>query len=302
VTDFISFMRAHGLRPRLSDPIPDGRWHRVPTDSKPRKANGAYVLDIGGRRGAVKDWASMPDVAIWRDGTFERVPIEKYREMQRRTAELRRKAAEDEDAKHAKAAAEAERIVKAATLLVPAPAVAPRGLWRPGKEAVLAHPYLIKKSLPGESCLVHNGFAIVPMRVRGEHCDELVNVQRISPDGEKRFLAGGRAKGAFHRLGPPRARETWVCEGWATGLSMMQALKGLYRQAAVVVCFSAGNLKYPGATHVFADHDASGAGEAAARATGLPWVMPPKVGDDANDVHARDGLRALQELVRSIVT
>ena len=50
-------------------------------------------------------------------------------------------------------------------------------------------------------------------------------------------------------------------------------------------------------THVMADHDASGAGEHAAAATGLPYAMPADEGMDANDVHGRDGLEAVVELV-----
>ena len=290
MSDFVSFARAHGL---ILDYIePDGRWRRYKTVDKPRKKNGAAVYD--GRGGAVRNYATMADFATWRDGNFEKVPMRDYREA-------RRKAAQEEAQRHAKAAAEAARIVKAATLLVPAPGV-PWKPWRPGKEAVLAHPYLIRKGLPNASCLVHEGNVIVPMRVDGERHRELVNVQRITPEGEKRFLTGGRAKGAVHRIGPDRAKETWLVEGYATGLSLLQALKGMYRQAAVVICFSAGNLKYPGATHVMADNDASGAGQAAAEATGLPWVMPPEVGMDANDLHARDGIGALQKLLRTAMT
>ena len=288
--DFVDFARAHGLI--LDHAEPDGRWRRYKTVDKPRKKNGAAVFD--GRGGAVRNYATMLDFATWRDGSFEKVPMRDYREM-------RRKAAAEEAERHAKAAQEAARIVKAATLITPSPAVKGRP-GRVGSPAVLAHPYLIRKSLPTALCLVHEGFLIVPMRVDGEHRRELVNVQRISPEGEKRFLTGGRAKGATHYIGPERAREVWLCEGLATGLSLLQALKGMYRDAAVVICFSAGNLKYRGATHVMADNDASGAGQEAANATGLPWVMPPEVGMDANDLYARDGLGALQKLVRSVGT
>jgi putative DNA primase/helicase len=288
MSDFLAFARAHGL---ILDYIEaDNRWRRYKTVDKPRKKNGAAVYD--GRRGAVRNYATMLDFATWSDGNFEKVPMRDYREA-------RRKSAAEESARHAKAAAEAARIVKASTLLTPVPGRAPTR-WRAAVEPVLAHPYLVKKGLPDVPALVHEGFLIVPMRVKGEHHDELVNVQRISPEGEKRFLTGGRAKGAFHRLGPPRATEVWICEGFATGLSVHGALHAMYRKSAVVVCFSAGNLKYPGATHVIADNDASGAGAKAAEETGLPWVMPAEVGMDANDLHAREGLVALQALLRTV--
>jgi hypothetical protein len=48
--NFSAFASAHGLR--IRQVLDDGRWHRVPTDDKPRKRNGAYVFD--GQSGAVQ--------------------------------------------------------------------------------------------------------------------------------------------------------------------------------------------------------------------------------------------------------
>jgi putative DNA primase/helicase len=82
-------------------------------------------------------------------------------------------------------------------------------------------------------------------------------------------------------------------------------LSDLRRQAEVIVCFSAGNLRHVAAlvkrpAFVMADNDASGTGQEAAQATGLPWVMPAEPGTDANDLHASEGLRALVGLVGAI--
>ncbi|WP_246183747.1 toprim domain-containing protein [Pandoraea anhela] len=101
-------------------------------------------------------------------------------------------------------------------------------------------------------------------------------------------------------------REHWLVEGFATGLSVREALRSLHRPARVVVCFSAGNLQHvagqiPGRRYVVADNDDSGTGARVATATGLPWAMPPQVGDDANDFHQRAGLGALTRLVRNLV-
>lgn len=287
---FVSFARAHGLR--LEHAVPDGRWRRVPTEDKPRKRNGAYVLDDRG--GAVKNWATMDGFAYWRpeDGCF--VPIDGHALRQRV-----RDSKQEEAQRHARAATEAAQIIKAAELLTPRPAAPAKG-WKLAQEAVLAHPYLIAKGLLDAPGLVYEGSLIVPMRVEAGQHRQLVNVQRIASDGQKRFLPGGRAKGAFHWMGPTQAREVWLVEGYATGLSLLRALKALYRAAAVIVCFSAGELRHSAATHVMSDNDASGAGEKAARATGLPWVMPSDVGMDANDLMVRSGLRAVQELIRTV--
>jgi putative DNA primase/helicase len=97
-------------------------------------------------------------------------------------------------------------------------------------------------------------------------------VQRISADGTKLFLPGGKAKGSVFFIGPLLAQERWLVEGYATGLSVRAALRELHREAQVVVCFSAGNLAHVGRlvkelrpkAFVFADNDKSGAGAKAA--------------------------------------
>ena len=157
-------------------------------------------------------------------------------------------------------------------------------------------------------------------------------VEAIRPDGSKRFLAGGKAAGAVHRLGRGFAR--WYCEGYATGLSVQTALRRLHRRDEVVVCFSAQNL--PAAArydwwpdgYVIADRDlhscprckhrwdgawekrddcpACGnkavtmpAGERYTRMTGLPYWMPERPGD-ANDYMRRHEVEALAAELRGI--
>ena len=53
---------------------------------------------------------------------------------------------------------------------------------------------------------------------------------------------GMRAKYAVHVIGNSHANELWLVEGFATGLSVAEALRLLRIPAAVVVCFSDGNL------------------------------------------------------------
>jgi putative DNA primase/helicase len=67
------------------------------------------------------------------------------------------------------------------------------------------------------------------------------------------------------------------------------------------VTFSAGNLVKVAAKHgtglVIADHDASGTGQKAGAATGLPVFLPPTKGQDFNDLHrATSTFRAAQAL------
>lgn len=155
------------------------------------------------------------------------------------------------------------------------------------------HDYLARKGFPSRHGLVLGQHLLVPMR--DCRTDDITGLQKIAPWGEKKFLPGTRAKGSVFALG--RGIETWLCEGYATALSILEALQALHRQARIIVAFSAGNLAHVaglvrGRRYVVADHDESGTGERYACRTGLPWWMPPDPGD-ANDFHQRAGIRAL---------
>lgn len=158
------------------------------------------------------------------------------------------------------------------------------------------HPYLDKKGFPNAMGLVYQSTLIVPMR--HYKTNAVQSVQRISPKGRKLFLEGGKAGGAVFRLG--RGSISWYCEGYATGLSIQAALKRLGRSDEVIVCFSAGNI--PAVVNktrafVVADNDASGTGERYARKAGVPYWMPPEVGD-ANDFFLAHGVDALAKELR----
>ena len=162
------------------------------------------------------------------------------------------------------------------------------------------HPYLSAKGFPDMLGLVLNEALLVPMR--DARTDDLCTLQKIDEGGGKRFLPGGRAGSTVHRLG--RSRVRWYCEGYATGLSVRKALQHLYRRDEVVVCFSDHNMSEVakgGGGYVVADHDESGAGQAAAFKTGLPYWMPPDVGTDANDWYQRHGVKALADALRGML-
>lgn len=271
--NFLEHAQAHGLVVRHV--IQDGRWHRVPTTDKPRKKNGAYLFD--GTQGVVKNWATMEGFSVWKDGS---VTIESRKEFAQRAREVARKQRDTERKRHGMAAAEAARMLSEAE--------------------ISTHGYLARKGFPGHQAMVRDGMLLVPMR--DWSTNQLLSVQTIAEDGTKLFLPGGRAKGAIFRMGPERFSELWFVEGYATGLSVQAALRDMRRsKAAVVVCFSADNLRRiagsAGFGAVIADNDASLAGQKAAQGSGRPWAMPGEVGMDANDLHVAKGLRAVVRLI-----
>ena len=106
--------------------------------------------------------------------------------------------------------------------------------WRNARRASPEHPYLVAKGVRSYGLRQRGAELLVPLYLDGR----LVNLQRIAPDGGKRFLFGGRIKGTYSPLGiiQPGA-VLCICEGWATGASLHQ--HGGY---AVAAAMNAGNL------------------------------------------------------------
>ena len=100
------------------------------------------------------------------------------------------------------------------------------------------HRYIDLKQLTG----LHNarldavtGELLIAMRVSGIG---LVNLQRIDRNGNKRFLKGGRIKGAYSVVGTlDNAQRVYVATGWATGATVYEQTR-----EPVVVAFNDGNL------------------------------------------------------------
>lgn len=201
-------------------------------------------------------------------------PIDYAKRRAERAAEDRR-FAEQQEREWNKAAERAQKLVS--------------------ESAIGTHQYLAEKGFPDERGLIHGQALLIPMRSMDNR--KVQSIQQIwrGPEGFlKKFLPGGRARGAVFAIGSEKA--SVLCEGYATGLSIREALRAVYWPARVVVCFSAGNLAHVAKRiggFVVADNDASGAGQKAAESTGLPWWMPPDTGTDANDFHLAHGARAL---------
>jgi putative DNA primase/helicase len=187
-----------------------------------------------------------------------------------------------------------------------------KAIWAKAQPAPSDHPYLAAKAVKAHGLRLYRG----PLAVNGMRCDgamivpirnaagEIQTLEFISPQGEKRFLPGGRKSGGYYAIGAA-ADVLYVAEGFATGASVHEA-----SGQAVAVAFDAGNLepvagalrqKFPKARIVIAaDNDASGTGQAkaeeAARAIGGLIALPESGsgGKDWNDVHRERGPQAVQ--------
>ena len=264
MTTFIDFCRAHGI---LIDTVPPvGRWMRLPTQTHPRKRNGA--VKFMGNFGFCQEHSTMHEVAVWRAEGESQAAIE-------RVQQVAQQAAQETERKQREAAA------KAAQMLA--------------ESELLTHPYMAAKGFPDERVNVLDGVMLVPMRVGRD----LVGAQQITAEGGKKFLFGQRSSMAEFVMTAGQDGVHVVCEGYATGLSVRAALATLRRPYYVHVAFSAGNMKkiaqaLPSGLAI-ADNDASGTGEKTCKEIGWPYWMSDTVGEDCNDYHQRRGLFALAQ-------
>jgi putative DNA primase/helicase len=284
----------------------DGRMHRYHVEGdQGSERNGAYAVYMDGRpAGWAMSWSAkhgVPEPVTWVMKRSELTPLtqeEKKRyaeEMQRR----RRQRDESISEMRAEAAHRAQAMWNAATPVGEA-------LRRPGQ-------YLNRKKLrePVGARQLGNDLLIPLYSPEGE----LVNVQRISPDGTKRFLSGGVTGGCFCVLAEEeaeRGRYVFLCEGWATGATIHEATG-----CAVVVAWSCGNLKavaqwarkrWPSKLALASDFDHKTAGNpgtnvgfAVAEELDLPLAVPPfKTGERGTDWNDYAALHDVEETSRAL--
>jgi putative DNA primase/helicase len=222
LTDFIAAMELEGVKPvepiasRLSsgelirfrcDGDGKGRqngWAILYLDERPAGAFGNYRLGIS------RKWRVGREVSL--------TPAERAA-MQREWAEAKQKRQEERDLSEAEAERDAADMWEAAT--------------RPDP----AHGYLAKKGMDGAGLRQLGDRLLVPMF---DAEGTLRNLQRIAPDGTKRFLRGGRTTGLFFLLGQFRERGETTAIG--EGLATMSAVHRATGYPSIVT-FSAKNLQ-----------------------------------------------------------
>ncbi|KUM42491.1 toprim domain-containing protein [Pseudomonas sp. EpS/L25] len=107
-------------------------------------------------------------------------------------------------------------------------------LWRDARRADPEHGYLRLKRLAPMALHQRGSELLVPLFLNGA----LINLQMITPDGGKRFLSGGRVKGAYAAIGRrENASQLYICEGYATGATLHQ-----HTGQPVACAMNAGNL------------------------------------------------------------
>lgn len=198
--------------------VDDGKYHRVDELDKPRGNKNVWHI-FSTQPHAVGTYGN------WRTGEKHVWTPEKPEgaspEDRRRAAEMVAAARKVQERERKEAASQA-----AATAL---------DMIRQSKPADPDNPYLVSKHI-GPGVLRQQGQTLlVPLR---DISGRLVNLQRIFPDGTKRFLKGGQVKVAFCLLGEiPESGRLFICEGYATAASIHESLGH-----PVIAAMNAGNL------------------------------------------------------------
>lgn len=276
IADFIHAMELEGIRPvepiaqRLAsgelirfrcDGDGKGRqngWAKLYLDDRPAGAFGNYRLGISRK---------------WKVESYQALTAEERARLTREWADAKQKR-EDE-----KRASEFEASLDALDM------------WNGAGPARADHPYAERKHLNTAALRQSGDKLLVPMY---DADGKLWNLQRIAPDGSKRFLRGGRSEGLFCIIAPHQLRQTvYIGEGYATMDTACRATGDM-----CVVAFSAKNL--PAVARIWADHrpdldfvicadnDAHlernigvEAARAAAEEIGAEYIVPPAIGEAA---------------------
>ena len=268
---FEDFARIHGL---IIDHIIPHKQMRTSTEDHPRKQNGSYKFlgDVG----FVMNWATMEEPAVWFPDKEARATIDV-------------KKSRDASVKERQASAD-----KASE----------KAGWILHQCKAETHPYLKAKGFPDELGNVwtkdSERILVIPMRID----KRVIGCQLINSDGIKKFLYGQTTKGAtltMNAKGFPI-----FCEGYATALSIREAMIANNIKYSIYVCFSASNMKFIVGQFTYglvvADNDNSHVGETTARKTGKPYWISETIGEDFNDFHKRVGtFQASQSLKKKLI-
>lgn len=223
LADFVSFMEANGVVPvePIAQRLASGELirFRCEGDGKGR-LNGWAILYLDARpAGAFGNHRLNTGTLKWKaNGDHAPLTSAERETMQREWRDARDRREAERSRSHYEAARDAAEI------------------WQRGKPAA-GHPYIERKGISPGDLRVDGENLLIPMT----DCNgTLWNLQRIKPDGSKRFLHGGRIDDLFCIIGKftRQGEQAILVEGYATGDTVHRATN-----VPVIVAFNTSNLR-----------------------------------------------------------
>lgn len=273
VTEFSDFMRGYGIETN-AEIIADGKINRayVVGDKRGSK-NLAYKLHTDGKPAGYFEHFRTGERVYWKSNA---VVSAMTHEQRADIAAKKRQREKDTLAKYEQAA------------------IVARKLWTQAQPFATeqTHAYLLKKRIQPHNARMLSGDLLIAL---WNEQREISTLQFIDPQGDKRFLVGGKKAGAFAVIGKHDAphNRILICEGFATGASLFEDTGNF-----TICAMDAGNLEPVSRAirRLFAvapiticgDNDLSGVGQKAAKSAAVicngSWIVPTQAGADFNDV------------------
>jgi putative DNA primase/helicase len=212
---------AHNHSIQNENPLPenfyiDGRLHRYCKDGSTgsRKQDNWYVAyefdhHIVVNYGTWVNGLQSFTYRSWGENKLDRAALEKYK---KHTEYLKQ---------------EQEKIHQEAVLKA-------KQIWESSEECS-DHPYLTKKGVKSHGLRVNDGQLLIP--IYDAETDQMISIQRISADGDKRFLYGSNTKNGYFTLGElNRFEQVYLSEGYATAATAHEATS-----KTAIIAFSSHN-------------------------------------------------------------
>lgn len=297
--------------------IQEGRFNRFRDNSKRNGGKPLFLFVYPSLKGQLHfiggDWRDKEGPNFSYHGEEEaELTSEEKRELQR----MMKESIEQEHRERLEATERAEKYVKTLPPLddvnLPSP-----------------HPYLVRKGLKrsyiGKYDEEDNTIVIPLQDAKGE----FKSYQKIYSTGKKGFATGASTQGAFRMLwGKEIEYPILVCEGLATGISILEATEKKYIVVLAMTChnlteaikratdyliLSWKSKERPEEFYkhflIIADNDPGGQGEEwakkASKETGCAYSVVPNFGDnrisDANDIAVFIGQEKLKEILRRMI-
>ncbi|MDD2389009.1 MAG: DUF3987 domain-containing protein [Desulfobacterales bacterium] len=203
-SEIISSLRAAMLKNGIScqtEIIPDGELHRFKPEGR-KNSDAWYCLHLDGiPAGSFGDWRAEQSFT-WCAKSQSKMTQTECAEYTRHI-EAQKQARDAEKKKiHGKARQEALKV------------------WESAKPATADNPYLKRKQVQPHGVKVdEQGRLVVPAR---DANGTIHTIERITPDGVKRFLLGGAKQGNFFEI-PGSTETVYIAEGFSTGATIHQA-------------------------------------------------------------------------------
>ncbi|MCI5060689.1 MAG: DUF3631 domain-containing protein [Alphaproteobacteria bacterium] len=267
--------------------IPDGKLHRFQVEGdKAGSKNGWYILFSG-------------EISAGAFGCWKRDIKQNWCEKSNRSLTKAEKIKLSQKIEEAKKLDEIER----ANINKQAKSKA-QSIWSNSSSYADNHPYLIKKRVKNYGLKVSNNRLVIPLL---DAQGEIHSLQFIDVSGNKRFLSGGKKKGAYFAIGS-HTDIICIAEGYATAASIHEST-GAY----TAISFDSGNMKsvaktlrekFPNSKIILcADNDSHGVGEdkakKAAKAVNgyLATINKSAEITDFNDLYNSEGPESVKTII-----